>query len=120
MRAAPGVLRLELLEHHDGRSAPGQLPSGGRTHDPAADHDPVDPLHPARLGAVEASRPKPVTRRRELAVFAVPMVLLAIGANLGNALAPTLVTDEPTLLLALAPRFRWLLLSSPKLDAFPF
>ncbi len=69
---------------------------------------------------MEASRPKPVTRRRELAVFAVPMVLLAIGANFGNALAPTLITDEPMLLLALAPRLRWLLLTSPKLDAFPF
>ncbi len=69
---------------------------------------------------MEPVRAKPVTRRRELAVFAVPMVLLAIGANLGNALAPTLITDEPVLLLALAPRFRWLLLSSPKLDALPF
>jgi hypothetical protein len=48
------------------------------------------------------------------------MVLLAIGANLGNAFAPTLITDEPAALLALAPRFRWLLLSSPKLDALPF
>ena len=55
---------------------------------------------------MESLRPKPVTRRRELAWFAVPMVILAIGANVGNALAPTLVTDEPALLLALAPRLR--------------
>ncbi len=61
-------------------------------------------------------RPKPVTRRRELALFAVPMVLLAIGANIGNALAPTLLTEEPALLLSLAPRLRWLLLSSPNLS----
>jgi hypothetical protein len=69
---------------------------------------------------VETPRPKPVTRRRELAIFAVPMVLLAIGANFGNALAPTLITNEPALLLALAPRLRWLLLSSPKVDAVWF
>ena len=55
-----------------------------------------------RLGGVEPSRPKPVTRRRELALFAVPMVLLAIGANFGNALAPTLITEEPVA----APRAR--------------
>jgi hypothetical protein len=69
---------------------------------------------------VEPSRPKPVTRRRELAAFAVPMVILAIGANIGNAFAPTLLTEEPALLLALAPRLRWLLLSSPNLDALEF
>jgi membrane protein DedA with SNARE-associated domain len=69
---------------------------------------------------VEAPRPKPVTRRRELALFAVPMVLLAIAANVGNALAPTLLTEEPALLLALAPRLRWLLLSSPNLHAVEF
>ena len=69
---------------------------------------------------MEPLRPKPVTRRRELAWFAVPMVLLAIGANVGNALAPTLVTEEPALLLVLAPRFRWLLLSSPNLHAIAF
>jgi hypothetical protein len=48
------------------------------------------------------------------------MVVLAIGANIGNAFAPTLLTDEPALLLALAPRLRWLLLSSPNLDGLEF
>ena len=69
---------------------------------------------------MEHARPKPVTRRRELALFVVPMVLLAIGANIGNALAPTLLNEEPALLLALAPRLRWLLLSSPNLEALAF
>ncbi|MGZ4797944.1 MAG: hypothetical protein ACXVL8_00035 [Acidimicrobiia bacterium] len=69
---------------------------------------------------MEPGRPKPVTRRRSLALFAVPMVLLAIGANVGNALAPTLLNDEPALLLALAPRLRWLLLSSPNLHPVEF
>jgi membrane protein DedA with SNARE-associated domain len=69
---------------------------------------------------LESSRPKPVTRRRELALFAVPMVLLAIGTYVGNGFAPTLVNEEPGLLLALAPRLRWLLLASPNLDALPF
>jgi hypothetical protein len=48
------------------------------------------------------------------------MVLLAIGANIGNALAPTLLTEEPALLLALAPRLRWILLTSPNLHALEF
>jgi membrane protein DedA with SNARE-associated domain len=69
---------------------------------------------------VEPLRPKPVTRRRELALFAVPMVVLAIAANVGNALAPTLLTEEPALLLAIAPKTRWLLLSSPNLHALAF
>jgi membrane protein DedA with SNARE-associated domain len=69
---------------------------------------------------VEPLRAKPVTRRRELALFAVPMVILAIGANVGNALAPTLLTREPMLLLALAPRLRWLLLSSPNVHSLAF
>jgi hypothetical protein len=61
-----------------------------------------------------------VIRRRRLALFAVPMVALAIAANVGNALAPTLLTEEPALLLALAPKTRWLLLSSPNLHAIEF
>jgi hypothetical protein len=69
---------------------------------------------------LEPSRPKPVTRRRELAFFAIPMVLLAIGTYIGNGFAPTLLNEEPALLLALAPRLRWLLLTSPNLDALAF
>ncbi len=69
---------------------------------------------------MEPLRPKPVIRRRQLALFAVPMVVLAIAANVGNALAPTLLTEEPALLLALAPKTRWLLLSSPNLHALAF
>jgi hypothetical protein len=69
---------------------------------------------------VEPQRPKPVIRRRELTLFVVPMVVLAVAANIGNALAPTLLTEEPALLLALAPKTRWLLLSSPNLHALAF
>jgi hypothetical protein len=69
---------------------------------------------------LEPTRPKPVTRRRELALFAIPMVLLAIGTYVGNGFAPTFVNEEPALLLALAPRLRWLLLTSPNLDALQF
>jgi membrane protein DedA with SNARE-associated domain len=111
---------LVLLEH-DHRPAPSsEGPCAGRTHDPGTYHRCVDPLHPVRLWLVEPSRAKPVTRRRELAMFAVPMIILAIGANVGNALAPTLLTDEPAVLLTLAPRLRWLLLSSPNLNALEF
>jgi hypothetical protein len=53
-------------------------------------------------------------------MFVVPMVALAIGANIGNALAPTLLNENPTLLLVLAPRLRWLLLASPNLSPLEF
>jgi membrane protein DedA with SNARE-associated domain len=53
-------------------------------------------------------------------MFAVPMVLLAIGTYVGNGFAPTLVNEQPALLLALAPRLRWLLLTSPNLDSLTF
>jgi hypothetical protein len=69
---------------------------------------------------LEPSRPKPVTRRRELAFYAVPMVLLAIGGYVGNALWATLLSNEPAVLLAIAPRLRWLLLASPRLEWYEF
>jgi len=65
-------------------------------------------------------RPKPVTRRRRLAALAVPMVAVAVATNVGNALAPTLITNEPLLLVVLSPRLRWMLLVSPKVDALTF
>lgn len=66
------------------------------------------------------SRPKPVVRRREVAVLAVPIAIFAITANVGNALAPTLIVQEPVVLLLLSPRIRWLLLLSPNVDAVWF
>lgn len=69
---------------------------------------------------MDLERPKPVTRRRRLAVLVVPMVAFAIATNLGNALAPTLITNEPLLLLVLSPRLRWMLLVSPRVDALAF
>lgn len=65
-------------------------------------------------------RAKPVTQRRRLAILAVPMVTFAVTANIGNALAPSLITDAPVTLLLLAPRLRWLLLVSPKVGALSF
>jgi hypothetical protein len=69
---------------------------------------------------VEQARPKPVTPRRPLALFVVPMALLGIAGYVGNAFAPTLLNEEPALLLMLAPRLRWLLLSSPNLEPLAF
>lgn len=44
------------------------------------------------------------------------MVVFAVAANVGNALSPTLLVHEPVLLLELAPRIRYLVLVSPRLD----
>jgi hypothetical protein len=65
-------------------------------------------------------RPKPVVNRRQVALLAVPMAAFAITANVGNALAPTLIVEEPILLLVLSPRLRWLLLASANLEAIWF
>jgi hypothetical protein len=48
------------------------------------------------------------------------MVLLAIGGYVGNALWATLLSEKPVVLLAIAPRLRWLLLASPKLEWYEF
>ena len=62
----------------------------------------------------------PVPRRRNLAFLAVPMLAFAIASNIGNALAPTLIANEPSLLLVLSPRLRWLLLISPEINVLAF
>lgn len=48
--------------------------------------------------------------RRKLALLVVPIVILVIAANVGTALAPTLVVNNPVLLIALDARIRHLLL----------
>jgi hypothetical protein len=48
------------------------------------------------------------------------MVAFTIALYVGNALAPTLIKDAPVLLLVLAPKIRWLLLTSNEVDALTF
>lgn len=61
-----------------------------------------------------AARPAP--SRRTLVLIATPLVLLTIAANVGDALAPTLVDRHPLLLIALNARNRNLALTTNLLD----
>lgn len=58
--------------------------------------------------------------RGRIALLAVPIAAFAITANIGNALAPTLITNDPILLLVLAPRIRWLIFVSAKVGDLAF
>jgi membrane protein DedA with SNARE-associated domain len=61
-----------------------------------------------------------IPRHGKLAILAVPMLAFAIASNVGNALAPTLIANEPGLLLVLSPRLRWLLLMSAEVNVLAF
>jgi membrane protein DedA with SNARE-associated domain len=53
-------------------------------------------------------------------LFAVPMAILTISGWVGDAIAPSLVNDNPLLLIALNPRLRNLVLASPETAVVPF
>lgn len=58
--------------------------------------------------------------RTAVALFAIPMAVLTVLGWIGDALAPTLLTEAPLVLLAFNPRLRNLVLVSPTVDAVPF
>ena len=53
-------------------------------------------------------------------LIATPLVILTIAANVGDALAPTLVDTHPLLLIALNARNRNLALTTNLLDTIPY
>lgn len=71
---------------------------------------PAPPSEPA-----SASEP-----RGRIVFLAVPIVLLTIAVWVGNALAPTLVSDAPYVLLALSPRLELAALVSQKVGPLPY
>jgi membrane protein DedA with SNARE-associated domain len=63
---------------------------------------------------------EPRTDRRRLTLLVVPIVIVAIASQIGDALSPTLVAEEPLLLEVLVPRNRVLVLVAPQIDFWPF
>jgi len=59
-------------------------------------------------------------RRRRLTLLLTPVVALVIASNVGSALAPTLVTEHPLLLIMLDARTRHLALVANQLDVVPY
>jgi membrane protein DedA with SNARE-associated domain len=64
-------------------------------------------------------RREPPSRRTLLLIIA-PIIVLVIASNVGDALAPSLVTRHPLLLIALNARNRNLVLVTNQLDPFPY
>ena len=65
------------------------------------------------------AEPRPIDTAG-VVLFAVPMAILTISGWVGDALAPSLVNDNPLLLIALNPRLRNLVLVSPETSVVPF
>ncbi len=80
--------------------------------DAAAPHEP----HPAPLDAPVRHR----TDRRTLTLLVVPIVVLIIAANVGDALTTTLAPSHPLTLIALNSRNRILVLVTNDLDALSY
>lgn len=78
--------------------------------------------HPARASGrfprVPVERKPP--SRRVLALVIGPLIALVIAANVGDALAPTLVDRNPLLLIALNARNRNLLLTVNLIEPIPY
>ena len=70
-----------------------------------------------------ASTPQPPSQRpsrRRAALVITPIIVLVVCSNLGNAFFPTLVTEHPLLLIALAPTNRNFVLVANRVDAISF
>jgi membrane protein DedA with SNARE-associated domain len=70
------------------------------------------------VDAPEPTRSAP--GRTTLVLIAAPLVVLTIIANVGDALAPTLVDRHPLLLIAMNARNRNLVLTTNLLDPIPY
>ena len=68
-------------------------------------------------GPVMPSDPIPARRpRHHLVLVTAPIIVLLLAANLGNALAPSLVLDHPLLLIALNPSNRNFIFVAARVD----
>jgi membrane protein DedA with SNARE-associated domain len=88
---------------------------------PSAVPPPQPPPWPAPPSPATAeAEPAPIDRRL-LTVLLAAYTVLVVAANVGSILAPSLVNDQPTLLLALSARMRHLLLTvAANIDAFAY
>ena len=73
---------------------------------------------PIPLETVEPASPAP--SRRKLTLIVGPIVLVWIIGTIGNLLHPTLLVNAPLLLIAMEPRFRYMILVAPKVEFLPF
>ena len=73
---------------------------------------------PLEIETVPPARPAP--SRRTLTLLVVPIIVLFVVGTIANMIHPTLLVNAPLLLIALEPRFRYMLLVAPRVDLAPF
>lgn len=70
------------------------------------------------METVPPARPAP--SRRTLTLIVAPIIVIFVVGTIGNMLHPTLLVNAPLLLVAMEPRFRYMLLVAPRVDLLPF
>ena len=63
---------------------------------------------------------RPAPSRRTLTLILLPVIVVFIVGTIGNMIHPTLLVNAPLLLVAMEPRFRYMLLVAPRVDLLPF
>lgn len=79
--------------------------------------EPVEP-EPVEVGTVPPARPAP--SRKTLTLIVAPIIVIFVVGTIGNLIHPTLLVNAPLLLVAMEPRFRYMLLVAPRVDLLPF
>lgn len=73
---------------------------------------------PLEIETVPPARPAP--SRKTLTLIVAPIIVIFIIGTIGNMIHPTLLVNAPLLLVAMEPRFRYMLLVAPRVDLLPF
>lgn len=84
----------------------------------ASQSDPPPVPSELPVETVPPARPKPT--RKQLAFVVVPIAVVWVAGTVGNLFHPTLLVNMPLLLIALEPRFRYMLLVAPRVELLPF
>ena len=63
---------------------------------------------------------RPTPSRKTLTLLVAPIIVLFIVGTAANMFHPTLLVNAPLLLVALEPRFRYMLLVAPRVELLPF
>ena len=73
---------------------------------------------PLELETVPPARPAP--SRKTLTLIVAPIIVIFVVGTIGNMIHPTLLVNAPLLLVAMEPRFRYMLLVAPRVELVPF
>ena len=76
------------------------------------------PPEPVEIETVPPARPAP--SRRTLTLIVAPIIVIFAVGTIGNMIHPTLLVNAPLLLVAMEPRFRYMLLVAPRVELLPF